>query len=104
MENNITILEYVVTGLSVSNFDKGVKGQLREGAIIDIYALDPATDELILYVENVYVAAAFDSSGNKLLTEEGVAENITVYVKGAEIENMNRAINYGIYTYIRNDL
>ncbi len=41
------------------------------------------------------MAGAFDSSDNELTTEEGVAQSFTVYVKAAEIENMNRAINYG---------
>ena len=50
---------------------------------------------LTLYVEDVYVAGAYDSSGNELTTEEGVAQSFTVYVKAAEIESMNRAINYG---------
>ena len=86
---------YEITSIAVSNFDKGVNGRLREGAIIDVYAVDPATDELTLYVEDVYVAAAYDSSGNELTTEEGVAQSFTVFVKAAEIENMNRAINYG---------
>ena len=86
---------YEITSIAVSNFDKGVNGKLREGAIIDIYAVDPATDELTLYVEDVYVAGAYDSSGNELTTEEGVAQSFTVYVKATEIENMNHAINYG---------
>ena len=80
---------------SISSFDKGINGKLREGGIIDIYAVDPATDELTLYVENVYVAAAFDSSGNELTTDEGVAQSFTVYVKEKEIDNLNKAINYG---------
>ncbi len=86
---------YELTGISVSDFDKGINGKLREGGIIDIYAVDPATDELTLYVENVYVAAAFDSSGNELTTDEGVAQSFTVYVKEKEIGNLNKAINYG---------
>ena len=86
---------YEITSIAVSNFDKGVNGKLREGAIIDVYAVDPATDELTLYVEDVYVAAAYDSSGTELTTDEGVAQSFTVYVKAAEIENMNHAINYG---------
>ena len=86
---------YEVTSISVSNFDKGVNGKLREGAIIDIYAVDPATDELTKYAEDVYVAGAYDSSGNALTTSEGVAQSFTIYVKEAEIENLNHAINYG---------
>ena len=86
---------YEVTSISVSNFDKGVNGKLREGAIIDIYAVDPATDELTLFAEDVYVAASFDSSGNELTTDEGVAVSYTIYVKESEIESLNKAINYG---------
>ena len=86
---------YEVTSISVSNFDKGVNGKLREGAIIDIYAVDPAIDELTKYAEDVYVTGAYDSSGNELSTQEGVAQSFTIYVKEAEIENLNCAINYG---------
>lgn len=86
---------YEVTSIAVSNFDKGVNGKVREGAIIDVYAVDPATDELVKYAEDVYVAAAFDSSGNELTTDEGVAQSFTIYVKEAEIEELNKAINYG---------
>ena len=86
---------YEMTSIAVSNFDKGVNGKVREGAIIDVYAVDPATDELVKYAEDVYVAAAFDSSGNELTTDEGVAQSFTIYVKEAEIEELNKAINYG---------
>ena len=86
---------YEVTSIAVSNFDKGVNGKVREGAIIDVYAVDPATDELVKYAEDVYVAAAFDSSGNELTTDEGVAQSFTIYVKEAEIEELNKAIKYG---------
>lgn len=86
---------YEVTSIAVSNFDKGVNGKVREGAIIDVYAVDPATDELVKYAEDVYVAAAFDSFGNELTTDEGVAQSFTIYVKEAEIEELNKAINYG---------
>lgn len=86
---------YEVTSIAVSNFDKGVNGKVREGVIIDVYAVDPATDELVKYAEDVYVAAAFDSSGNELTTDEGVAQSFTIYVKEAEIEELNKAINYG---------
>ena len=86
---------YEITGFSVSNFEKGVNGRIREGAVIDIYAVDPATDELKLYAKDMYVAAAYDSSGNELKTAEGVATSYTVYIKAADIENMNKAINYG---------
>ncbi len=41
------------------------------------------------------IVAAYDSSGNELTTEEGTAQSFTVYVKASEIEDMNKAINYG---------
>ena len=86
---------YEVTGISVSNFDRAVNGRIREGDIIDIYAVDKATDELTLYAEDVYVAAAYDSSGNELVTDEGVAVAFTIWVKEAEVEKVNQAINFG---------
>lgn len=49
----------------------------------------------VLYVSDVYVESAYDSSGNELTTDEGVAQSFTVYVKASEIEDMNKAINYG---------
>lgn len=86
---------YEVTSISVSNFDRAVNGKLREGDIIDIYAVDQATDELTLYAEDVYVAAAIDSSGNELKTDEGSAVSFTIRVREEEKESINQAINFG---------
>lgn len=86
---------YEVTGICVSNFDRAVNGRIREGDVIDIYAVDKTTDELTLYAEDVYVAAAYDSSGNELATDEGVAVAFTIWVKEAEVEKVNQAINFG---------
>lgn len=86
---------YEVTGISVSNFDRAVNGRIREGDVIDIYAVDKTTDALTLYAEDVYVAAAYDSSGNELATDEGVAVAFTIWVKEAEVEKVNQAINFG---------
>ena len=83
---------YEVTGICVSNFDRAVNGRIREGDVIDIYAVDKATDELTLYAE---VAVAYDSSGNELATDEGVAVAFTIWVKEAEVEKVNQAINFG---------
>lgn len=86
---------YEVTGICVSNFDRAVNGRIREGDVIDIYAVDKTTDELTLYAQDVYVAAAYDSSGNELATDEGVAVAFTIWVKEAEVEKVNQAINFG---------
>lgn len=87
--------EYEVTGICVSNFDRAVNGRIREGDVIDIYAVDKTTDALTLYAQDVYVAAAYDSSGNELATDEGVAVAFTIWVKEAEVEKVNQAINFG---------
>lgn len=86
---------YEVTGICVSNFDRAVNGRIREGDVIDIYAVDKTTDALTLYAQDVYVAAAYDSSGNELATDEGVAVAFTIWVKEAEVEKVNQAINFG---------
>ena len=36
-----------------------------------------------------------DSSGNELATDEGVAVAFTIWVKEAEVEKVNQAINFG---------
>lgn len=41
------------------------------------------------------MAAAYDSSGNELATDEGVAVAFTIWVKEAEVEKVNQAINFG---------
>ena len=92
---NAKLDKYEVTSISVSNFDRAVNGKLREGDIIDIYAVDQATDELTLYAEDVYVAAAIDSSGNELKTDEGSAVSFTIRVREEEKESINQAINFG---------
>lgn len=86
---------YQKTSVAVSNFDKGVNGALREGDIIDVYAVDPATDELTKYADSLYVEAAYDSSGALLTEADGVAQSYTVYVKEEEIPSLNQAIHYG---------
>ena len=72
-----------------------MNGRIREGDVIDIYAVDKTTDALTLYAQDVYVAAAYDSSGNELATDEGVAVAFTIWVKEAEVEKVNQAINFG---------
>ena len=92
---------YEVTSFDAQNFSDGVNGSLRKGDIVDVYAVDPSTDELALMVSEVYVIAAFDNSGNELTKEyeaENGAGNATVFsVKVApdEVENMNKAISFG---------
>lgn len=86
---------YKVTSFAVESFDGGVNGRLRKGDIINIYALDPATELLTLMAENVYVADVYDSSGNKVSKPEEIATSFTVYVTDEEVKQINLAVVYG---------
>ena len=98
------------TSIKANAFDNSVSGSIRHGDIVDVYAKDPATDQLVLMVSNVYVEAAYDNSGNEL-TREYEAQNgeqragvFTVKVAPDEIEQMNLAICYeGIQLYLTNE-
>lgn len=90
-----------LTAIKVNDFNNSVSGTLRHGDIVDVYAIDPATEQLSLLVEGVYVESAFDNSGNEL-TPEYEAENgvgtavvFSVKVAPSETEQMNKAIAYG---------
>lgn len=82
------------TSIAVNAFDNSVSGTVRKGDIVDIFAVDPATDVLTLMAENVYVKAAYNSSGEKI-TEDGVATAFTILVAPNEREAVNSAIAYG---------
>lgn len=82
------------TSIAVNSFCNSVSGTIRTGDIVDIYAVDPATDALTLMAENVYVKAAYNSSGEKIM-EDGVATAFTILVAPDEREAVNSAIAYG---------
>ena len=99
-----------LTSIKVNAFDNSVSGSVRHGDIVNVYAKDPATNQLILMVSNVYVEAAYDSSGNSLTKEyeeengEATAVVFTVKVAPNEIEAMNTAICYeDIQLYLTNE-
>ena len=90
----------VITSLKVSEFSNSVCGSLRYGDIVDVYAVDPATDELVFVVGNVYILGAYNSSGEKLNTAEGSAVAFTVLATPEEVVELNRAIAWeGIQLY-----
>ena len=60
---------YEITSFGAQAFTGSVNGSIRRGDIVDVYAVDPATDMLVLLVENVYVYEAYDSSGNKVTSK-----------------------------------
>lgn len=90
-----------LTAIKVNDFNNSVSGTLRHGDIVDVYAIDPATEQLTLLVEEVYVESAFDNSGNELTAEYekengiGTAVVFSVKVAPSETEQMNKAIAYG---------
>ena len=95
---------YEITSFGAQAFTGSVNGSIRRGDIVDVYAVDPATDMLVLLVENVYVYEAYDSSGNKVTSKEETATAFTVYVTPEEVENLNMAICYGgIQMYLKTE-
>lgn len=95
---------YEITSFKAPDFARGVNGCIRKGDIVDVYAVDPTTDMLILLAENVYVYEVYDSSGNKVTSKDEIATSFTVYVTEAEVENLNLAVCYGgIQMYLKTE-
>ena len=95
---------YELTSFAVTSFDDGVNGSLRTGDIVDVYALDPLTETLVLMVENAYVKDVYDNSGNKITEDSQIATAFTIYVTVEEVEQMNKAIVYGgIQIYLKTE-
>lgn len=93
---------YEVTSFAAESFDGGVNGSLRKGDIVSVYAIDPATEMLVLMADNVYIADVYDSSGNKVVEHSGIATSFTVYVIEEEVEQINKAVVYGgIQIYLK---
>lgn len=92
----------MITSLKVSEFSNSVCGSLRYGGIVDVYAVDPATDELVFVVGDVYILAAYNNSGEKLNTSEGTAVAFIVLATPEEVIDLNRAIAWeGIQLYLK---
>lgn len=83
-----------VTGISVKDHENAVGGTLRSGDLIDIYAMNPDTDQLELMVEDILIKDALDSTG-KIILDEGVAESFNIYVPLDKQEAINKALSFG---------
>lgn len=95
---------YEITSFKAPDFTRGVNGCIRKGDIVDVYAVDPTTDMLILLAEDVYVYEVYDSSGNKVTSKDEIATSFTVYVTEEEVENLNLAVCYGgIQMYLKTE-
>ena len=95
---------YEITSFQAQNFAGGVHGCLRRGDIVDVYAVDPTTDMLVLMAENVYVYEAYDNTGNRITGKDESATSFTVYVTPEEVEQINMAVYYGgIQIYLKTE-
>lgn len=95
---------YEITSFGAQAFTGGVNGSLRRGDIVDVYAVDPTTDMLVLMAENVYVYAVYDNTGNKVTSADETATAFTVYVTPEEVEQINMAVCYGgIQMYLKTE-
>ena len=86
---------YEITSFPAESFDGGVNGSLRKGDIVDVYALNPETELLELFAEDVYVSEVYDNAGNRITEPDGVATSFTVWVTPEEVESVNLAVVYG---------
>ena len=95
---------YQLTSFNAMEFADGVNGSLRKGDIVDVYAVDPATEMLTLMAENVYVSEVYDNAGKKITEDDGVATSFTVWVTPEEVESINTAVVYGgIQMYLKTE-
>jgi len=95
---------YEVTSFPAESFDGGVNGSLRKGDIVDVYALNPDTELLELFAENVYVSEVYDNAGNRITEPDGVATSFTVWVTPEEVESINLAVVYGkVQIYLKTE-
>ncbi|HCQ5592658.1 TPA: hypothetical protein OLX96_002605 [Clostridioides difficile] len=95
---------YELTSFAAQSYDFSVNGSLRHGDIVDVYAVNPATETLELMAENVYVDQVYDNSGNKITDDEGVATSFTVWVTSDEVQQINTAVVYGgIQMYLKTE-
>lgn len=95
---------FEITSFGAQAFTGGVNGSLRRGDIVDVYAVDPTTDMLVLMAEDVYVYAVYDNTGNKVTSADETATAFTVYVTPEEVEQINMAVCYGgIQMYLKTE-
>ncbi len=95
---------YEVTSFAAESFDDSVNGSLRKGDVVDVYAVDPATEMLTLMAENVYVSEVYDNAGKKITEDDEVATSFTVWVTPEEVESINTAVIYGgIQMYLKTE-
>lgn len=95
---------YEITSFAAESFDGSVNGALRKGDIVDVYAVDPTSETLVIMAENVYISEVYDNAGKKITDEEGIGTSFTVRVTAEEVESINTAVVYGgIQMYLKTE-
>ena len=96
--------DYEITSFPTESFDSGVNGSLRKGDIVDVYALNPETELLELFAENVYMSEVYDNVGNRITEPDEVATSFTVLVTSEKVESVNLAVVYGkVQIYLKTE-
>lgn len=96
--------DYEITSFPTESFDGGVNGSLRKGDIVDVYALNPKTELLELFAENVYMSEVYDNVGNRIAEPDEVATSFTVWVTSEKVESVNLAVVYGkVQIYLKTE-
>ena len=96
--------DYEITSFPTESFDGGVNGSLRKGDIVDVYALNPETELLELFAENVYMSEVYDNVGNRITEPDEVATSFTVLVTSEKVESVNLAVVYGkVQSYLKTE-
>ena len=96
--------DYEITSFPTESFDGGVNGSLRKGDIVDVYALNPETELLELFAENVYMSEVYDNVGNRITEPDEVATSFTVLVTSEKVESVNLAVVYGkVQIYLKTE-
>ena len=71
---------------------------------MDGYALNPDTELLELFAENVYVSEVYDNASNRITEPDGVATSFTVWVTSEEVESVNLAVVYAkVQIYLKTE-
>ena len=88
-----TIQEFSIATSSFKNSDSG---RIRHGDIVNIFAKDPDSGELVLHAKDIYVENAYDANGNLCSDDTGVAVSFNVWAADEmDIMGITQAIMHG---------
>lgn len=93
------------TSIACTTFKSSVSGRVRHGDIINVYAKEPETKELVLLAKDVFVESAYDANGAECTDPAQVAVSFNVWAANEEeVRGLNLAVTYGdIQIYVSED-